>query len=143
MIKEILRPFVPQIILNRLKRQVEKRQFIEWQKNDCPAPPPHMVKQTTIQDYQRKYGYTTFVETGTYLGDMVEAQKRRFKKIVSIEIGVELFEKAQKRFKNDHHVTIVQGDSGIILPQILKDMNEPAIFWLDGSLFGRNNSKRR
>jgi hypothetical protein len=37
-----------------------------------------------------------------------------------------------KRFKNDKNVTIVQGDSGKVLPKILKDINEPAIFWLDG-----------
>jgi len=37
------------------------------------------------------------VETGTYLGDMIEAQKTRFKKIISIEIEIGLFEKAQKK----------------------------------------------
>jgi hypothetical protein len=29
-------------------------------------------------------------------------------------------------------VTIVQGDSGKVLPNILLEVNEPVIFWLDG-----------
>ena len=63
----------------------------------------------TIQEYQDKYQYKILVETGTYLGDMVEAQKKRFRKIYSIELGIDLFDKATKRFKNDKNVTIVQG----------------------------------
>ena len=96
------------------------------------TPPPHKVKQKAIADYQQKYGYKVLVETGTFLGDMVEAQKKRFSKVISIELGVDLFVKAQKRFENDKNVTIVQGDSGKVLPKVLADINEPAIFWLDG-----------
>jgi hypothetical protein len=98
----------------------------------CPLPPPHIIKQNAIKEYQEKYGYTTLIETGTYLGNMVEAQKTRFKKIISIELGVELYEKAKERFKKDQNITLMQGDSGKVLPLIIKDLNEPAIFWLDG-----------
>ena len=132
MIKEFLRPFIPQMVLNSLKRQHQKKLIYEWTKKGCPVPPPHLVKQETISEYQKKTGYTTLIETGTYMGDMVEAQKARFKKIISIELGVDLFKKAQKRFKNDKNVLIVLGDSGKVLPEILLDINEPAIFWLDG-----------
>jgi hypothetical protein len=131
-IKNILRPFVPQIIKNTLKTAISKKQFKVWQKSGCPVPPPHLVKQMTIREYQQKYRYTSLVETGTYMGDMVEAQKARFKKIISIELGVDLYMKAKKRFENDKNVFIVQGDSGKVLPKILLELNEPAIFWLDG-----------
>jgi len=124
-------PLVPQNALNLMKRQLGKKQFEKWQKDGCPVPPPHIVKQNTIGEYQQKYGLTTFVETGTYLGDMVEAQKTRFKKIFSIELGVDLFEKAKRRFINDQNVTIIQGDSGKVIAKIIHDLNEPAIFWLD------------
>jgi hypothetical protein len=66
------------------------------------------------------------------MGDMVDAQKTRFKNIISIELGVDLFKNASKRFRNDKNVLIVQGDSGKVLSKILLDINEPAIFWLDG-----------
>ena len=127
-----LRPFIPQLVLNTLKKKQGKIQLNKWNKNGCPVPPPHIVKQMTIQEYQDKYQYKILVETGTYLGDMVEAQKKRFRKIYSIELGIDLFDKATKRFKNDKNVTIVQGDSGKVLPDIMLKLNEPAIFWLDG-----------
>ena len=132
MIEKISRPFVPQIVLNALRNAQQKKQLNKWQKSGCPAPPPHIVKQMTIREYHQKHQYTTLVETGTYKGDMVEAQKTRFKKIISIELGVDLYLKAKKRFINDKNVIIVQGDSGKVLPKILLDINEPAIFWLDG-----------
>jgi predicted O-linked N-acetylglucosamine transferase (SPINDLY family)/glycosyltransferase involved in cell wall biosynthesis/SAM-dependent methyltransferase len=94
--------------------------------------PPHIIKQRAIGEYQREYGYSLFIETGTYLGDMVDAQKHQFERIISIELGADLFERAKTRFAGDHNVTIMQGDSGKILPQILAEIKEPAIFWLDG-----------
>ncbi|HPM02958.1 MAG TPA: hypothetical protein PK816_12460 [Candidatus Cloacimonadota bacterium] len=131
-VKNFVKPFVPQVILNSLKHWRQKHQIYEWVKSGCPVPPPHLVKQGTISDYQQKYGYTILIETGTYMGDMVEAQKRRFKKIISIELGADLFENAKKRFRNDRNVLIVKGDSGKVLPKILLDIDSPAIFWLDG-----------
>jgi len=132
MIKKILRSFVPQWVSNISKKVRGRINLYEWNKNGCPEPVPHIVKQMTIQEYQHQYGYEVFVETGTYMGDMVEAQKKRFKKIFSIELGVDLFNNAKKRFKNDKRITIVQGDSGKVLPKLLSEINEPAIFWLDG-----------
>jgi len=132
MIKNVLEPFIPQILWKTLRKQQSKKQLDEWNKNGCPAPPPHIIKQMTIREYQDKYKYLVLVETGTYKGDMVEAQKKIFRKIFSIELGVDLFNKATKRFQNDDNITIVQGDSGKVLPEILLEINEPAIFWLDG-----------
>ena len=132
MIRSFLKPFVPQAVINRLEKNQQKKQFDEWKNSGYPVPPPHMVKQLAISEYQEKYKYSLLIETGTAFGNMVEAQKNRFKKIYSIELGVNLFEKAKKRFKNDSNVTIVQGDSGKVLPKILSEINEPAIFWLDG-----------
>lgn len=131
-VKKVLRPFVPEVLLNPLRQQRIRKEIDEWESSGCPSPPPHVIKQITIGEYQLKSGYSTLIETGTYMGEMVEAQKARFKKIFSIELGRDLFKKAQKRFINDKHVSIVEGDSGKMLSTILKIVNEPAIFWLDG-----------
>jgi hypothetical protein len=104
----------------------------EWKSKNCPAPPPHIVKQMTIQQYQIQFKYKVFVETGTFLGDMVEAQRRYFEKVYSIELGTRLYENAKKRFERNRNVVIALGDSGNVLPKILTKINEPAIFWLDG-----------
>ena len=131
MIKKILRLFIPQQVLNRWKKRQGRIQFKKWRKNGCPIPPPHLVKQMTVTEYKDKYGYEVLVETGTFMGAMVEAHKKIFQKIFSIELGVDLFNKATKRFRNDKNVTILHGDSGKVLPIILSEINEPAIFWLD------------
>jgi len=118
--------------MNRPGTETEAVIMKEWERNGCPVPPPHVVKQRIIKEYQQRYKYSTFIETGTYLGDMVEAQKSSFKKLISIELSSELYLKARNRFKNDSNVLIVQGDSGKQLPEILRTLTEPAIFWLDG-----------
>lgn len=140
-IKKIFKPFIPNYILNRRKKRIENDAIVEWKELGCPVPPPHIIKQITIAEYQQKYGHTILVETGTFMGDMVEAQKTRFKKVISIELSVELFEKAMKKFKRDKNVSIVQGDSGKVLPKILKDIHEPAIFWLDGHYSAMDTAK--
>jgi hypothetical protein len=131
-IKKIVLPFIPQSILNIRTKRKDRKTYKSWEKNGFKAPSPHIVKQNTIKEYQKEYGLTTLVETGTYMGDMVEAQKSSFQKIYSIELDTELFEKAKKRFKKDKNIQIVQGDSGKVLPEVIKNLSEPSIFWLDG-----------
>jgi len=140
-IKKYLRFIVPQFVLNSLKKILWKKQLRKWRKNGCPIPPPHIVKQNEIIEYQKRYQYSTLIETGTYFGDMVEALKNKFKRIISIEIDSNLFVKAKKRFINDAHITIVQGDSGKIIPDILIGITDPVIFWLDGHYSGGVTAK--
>lgn len=131
--KQFIKKFlVPQSALLLWRDIKDGKKEKKWKEEGCPAPPPHSVKVKTIAEYQKKLGYDLLIETGTFMGEMVEAQKRRFAKVFSVELGEDLFKNAQEKFKKDTNVTIVQGDSGKILPQILKDVNEPAIFWLDG-----------
>lgn len=129
---KFLMPLLPYSVINAVKRSVYKKELEEWNKKGCPVPPPHMVKQLAIAAYQKQYGYQTLVETGTFMGEMVEAQKKNFKEIISIEIGDKLFEQAKKRFKGDKNIRLIHGDSGKMLPQAVKTLKAPAIFWLDG-----------
>lgn len=131
-IRKYVKLFIPGFLLNLLKKQSRKKQIKNWETSGCPLPSPNVVKQAVITDYQQKYGYNLLIETGTFLGDMVEAQKSKFKKIISVELSVELFEAARQKFKSNKNILIVQGDSGKVLPAVLENVNEPAIFWLDG-----------
>ncbi|MCW3090873.1 MAG: hypothetical protein JWP81_1942 [Ferruginibacter sp.] len=72
------------------------------------------------------------VETGTFLGDTVECFREKFDKIITVELSEELATKAKARFADDPKISILQGDSDVILAQLLKDMQEPVLFWLDG-----------
>jgi len=116
-------------------------QLDEWKKNGRPSPPPHIVKQMAIEEYQQKFNTKILVETGTYLGDMVEAQRDRFDKIYSVELSKKLFQRAVKRFKTYSHINILNGDSGIVLNKLLPGIDTPALFWLDGHYSGGITAK--
>jgi hypothetical protein len=91
----------------------------------------HEGKQEVIKAYQKQLDYHILVETGTYRGGTVADQIVNFKQIYSIELGKELFEFCRDRFKDNHNVILLNGSSPEILPQIMAEINEPAIFWLD------------
>ena len=106
--------------------------FNDWLRSGSVGLPPHVFKQNTIYEFKQKFQYEIFIETGTYLGDMIEAQKKFFKKLYSIELSKKLYSMAVKRFRKDKNVEILQGDSGKVLSQIVSKLDESAIFWLDG-----------
>lgn len=104
----------------------------QWREQGSPLPPPHQVKQEAIRGYAKEYSIGTLVETGTYMGDMVEAQRNNFTQIFSIELSPDLWKKAVERFREAPEVKILQGDSGVVLHKIMAAMDGPAVFWLDG-----------
>ncbi len=123
---------LPEFIKTPIHKYMDKRNLKKWHANGCPIPPPHIVKQQIIAKYQAKTHYKTLVETGTYLGAMITAQKDNFAKIISIEVDKKLFERAKKRFRKNKKVELCNGDSGIVLNSLMKNVQEPVIFWLDG-----------
>lgn len=52
------------------------------------TPPPHEVKQGWVARFQAAFAVSTLIETGTYCGDMVQAQLDRFASVYSIELDV-------------------------------------------------------
>ena len=134
-------PVLPQFVVNAVRQKHQETQYKNWEKNGKPVPPPHLVKQKVIAGYQKETGINVLVETGTFLGDMIEAQKKNFKKIYSIELSEMLHRKAGKRFRNAENVSLILGDSGKKLPELLNQINEPAIFWLDGHYSAGDTAK--
>lgn len=119
--------------LGSLVSQIRQRKAVDaWRRAGSPNPPPALVKQQTVAEYARRFGPPTLVETGTYLGDMVHASRRLFRRIYSIELDRALCERGRRRFACAGHVTILEGDSARVLPEVLKEIREPCLFWLDG-----------
>jgi hypothetical protein len=80
-----------------------------------------------------KYPNQIFIETGSFLGDGIQqALDAGFKNVISIELSDKYFDICTNRFINNPNVKIVKGDSFKVLPDILKDINVPVTFWLDG-----------
>ena len=108
-----------------------RRQYEVWVNQGRPVPPPATVKHQVIEEYARKHDHQVLIETGTYRGDTIHAVRDVFKQIYSIELGLELAEKARLRFRRYPHISINQGDSGMVLPKILSGIQGSCLFWLD------------
>jgi hypothetical protein len=117
------------------------RRVRRWEKKGRPVPPPHPVKQSILKSYAERYNLKIFIETGTFKGDMVNAMEDVFEKIYSIELSAEFYENARKRFDHCRHVTLIHGDSGIELKNVMEEIDRPALFWLDGHYSGGKTVK--
>jgi hypothetical protein len=111
----------------------QRYHYRRWVAAGKNVPPPYLVKQMVIIEIATaRPDLRIFVETGTYFGDMVHAVRNSFSAIYSIELGVELHELARRRFAHLEHVHIRHGDSGEVLEELLREVKEPCLFWLDG-----------
>ncbi|MFC1811226.1 hypothetical protein ACFL03_00880 [Thermodesulfobacteriota bacterium] len=108
-----------------------RKDYKKWLSSGKPIPAPHIVKQMVVKEYAARYGTPVFIETGTYLGEMVFAVKDVFNKVISIELSTELYEKAVNKFSKYKHISILHGDSSKLLPHILNKIDEPCLFWFD------------
>jgi len=118
-----------------------RRVRLQWQMRGRPLPPPHVVKQLAILKYQRDRRFRTFIETGTFTGEMVEAVRGHFDRIISIELSPDLYEAARRRFAGDARISLRLGNSAIELPKIIDTLEGPALFWLDGHFMGGNTAR--
>jgi len=83
-----------------------------------------------------KNEYNIFFESGTHKGDSVKtALDLNFKKIFSVEINQDYYLECFDKFIDeirDGKVYLFFGDSNIWIERMLKLVNEPCLFWLDG-----------
>jgi hypothetical protein len=89
------------------------------------------LKGGKLIELAKQFNLTTFVETGTYSGEMIKYVDARHKwdHIYSIELSQQLYERAVKLFNDSKHIKILCGDSGEVLKTI--PLRAPALFWLD------------
>ena len=107
-----------------------------WVAAGRQLPPPPSLKQRNLRRAAKAHKLHVLVETGTFAGEMVEAMRRHFDHIYSIELSREYHDAAKKRFSAFPHIELLMGDSGVVLRSVVKNLNEPALFWLDGHYSG-------
>ena len=79
-----------------------------------------------------KYPNPVFIETGTKHGKAItHAIKLNFKEIHSVELDKKLYEYCKKKFQDKKFIHLYNGDSGIVLPTILKNITQLFTIWLD------------
>jgi hypothetical protein len=126
-----------------MMRKIMKRlHFLLWLFNIKKSiDPPYLVKEKIIKFYAKKYNIETLIETGTYEGEMISALEKEFKRIFSIELDKTLAEKAKIIFSNCKKITIIFGDSGKKLKEVLKEVRSPCLFWLDAHYSGGKSAR--
>jgi hypothetical protein len=124
-----------------LRMSRHQAEFRRWDRDGRKTSPPHLIKQRLIRRYAAQHRCATLVETGTFRGDMILAMLNDFRTLYSIELHPGLYSRAQKMFQNQPRVRLLQGDSGQRIRDVLKELNEPAVFWLDGHFSAGNTAK--
>lgn len=119
-----------------LERFLEIRQIINasrrWRECGLCVPVPYFIRRAQLLGLGNTIQAKNFIETGTYRGDTTYAMARHFESLYSIEIQPTLAKIARKRFSNQPHIKILEGDSGIILKSLMMTLRGPSLIYLDG-----------
>jgi hypothetical protein len=141
-VKYFLERTTPLGSIARVHRQKQlKKKYVEWENKGGGGPMPNFGKQQTVIEYIKKYSPNVFIETGTYKGKMVYAVMPYVKKIYTIELSEKHYQKAKRKFYGYPDINVLNGQSGEVLPQVMKDINEPCLFWLDAHYSGGSTAK--
>lgn len=138
MIKKTIKKIIP-AETRRMLRQ--KQALLRWICKGMPVPYPSPIKRRIIKKIAKENSLHIFVETGTAGGETVDAMEPIVRKIFTIEVDDALFELAKNKYKDKKNITVMHGDSGELLPELLDKLHEPALFWLDGHYSGDGTSK--
>ena len=76
--------------------------------------------------------FKIFVETGTHFGNTVMNMSKSFDEIHTIELSESFYRRAKDKFINDRNINLYLGDSSHVLPEIIKNIDNRTIFFLDG-----------
>jgi hypothetical protein len=114
-----------------LRERVRRRvKALQWRLGRQPYPPT-ATKHQLILEVAASRNLRALVETGTYIGETVDAMRRRFDRVTSIELADQLYARAKARFPDVANVHLLHGDSAELLPDVLQTLDVPALFWLD------------
>lgn len=108
------------------------RSFWWWMQKGKRNPPPPVVKWMTLREYANKFGLREMIETGTHEGNTLAAVREQFERLTSIELSEHYHTLASRRFDGDTGVRLLHGDSAQVLPEVVAELDRPALFWLDG-----------
>lgn len=113
-----------------------------WIRNGCAGFAPAPVKRMIIASYLNRYRLCHFIETGTHVGDtLADIAHNRAVSCVSIELADSYYQVAKQRFETYTNVSLLQGDSGVVLPELVRSLDAPALFWLDGHYSGGDTGR--
>jgi hypothetical protein len=124
----------PERASSYILRKLGASEFRTWEAREFAPPSPSIIKQACVLRNGLKRA--TWVETGTYLGEMTRKLAQVGEMVYSIEPEPTLFANAQKYFQGSKNVEIINGLSEEVLPNLLPKLRGDISFWLDAHFSG-------
>lgn len=90
------------------------------------------INEIILLSGTEKNNFKTFVETGTYLGETTLSMIDHFDKLYTIELSENLYNRFNGLDYDRNKIISLLGDSSEIIKNVIPDINEDVIFWLDG-----------
>ena len=85
-----------------------------------------------IEIIGKTLSFDVFVETGTFRGDTIEIVQHYFNHIYSVELSEHYYEIAHRKFGEQSHISLFQGDSAKTITAIKNDIQDRSVvYWLD------------
>ena len=103
----------------------------EWEAAGCPSPPPHAYKVRRVLEIAERLGIRRMLETGYGYGRMARDVVGKFDEFSSIERDDAAYLNATRELKDDARVRLFLGDSSVLLPAIIMELDGPHLFWLN------------
>lgn len=94
------------------------------------------IRKEFFQKIKELFNPTTFIETGTYLGDTTKNAAPYFEEIHTVELSDYYYQISQNNLKDIDNITTHKGDSRIILSNILPTISNKILFWIDAHYCG-------
>jgi len=98
------------------------------------GPPEYLLEKIA-----EEFKIDVFVETGTYKGDTAVWAGERFRQVFTVENFRETYDQVLARYGHLKNVRFLYGHSLSLLPELLRQIEGDAIFWLDAHWMGEGS----
>jgi hypothetical protein len=130
------------LVLGRVMRDVRALAgYPMWLLRDKAGPDNHYYKKKRVLDVASQFECETFIETGTFYGQMVACVREHFQKVLSVELHRPLYELNRAAFAEAGNVSIYFGDSSSVLKEMIQNSEGRILFWLDGHFSGSGTAR--
>lgn len=109
----------------------------------CPTPASPEYKLEVLRAYRQWSGAKVFVETGTYRGYTTSYMQPEFEKVYTIELHAERVKQAREKFADCPNVKVIEGNSAEKIVEVLAELDQPAMFWLDSHACGADTAEAK
>ena len=84
--------------------------------------------------------YSVFIETGTHYGETINNMEPHFDKLYTIELSEHFYNLTKDKYKGNK-ISFINGDSSVVLNDLLVTIDKPCMFFLDGHYSSHGTAK--